>query len=340
MANGVGVARDLWRTAMEDTALAVIAADAAGRINLCNAAAANLIGADPAGRSLREFFPDFSFDAAKSGQSFPFTELLLRDGSPALNVEGTAAVSGSGCLIAFAGSSERHRLRQAADRATTDLQEFAYIVSHDLNAPLRSVKSFIELLERRCARVLDQDAIDYLGFITTGAKEMELMLNAVLAYSQAGRADKTNPQSTDATGMLQWALMNVDAMAKQTEATITFDPLPHVLADQSQLAQTFQHLLTNSLKFRSSQPPRIHVSASRNGDGMVEFSVTDNGTGIEPAQIHRVFGVFRRLVGKEIPGIGIGLPICRKIVEAHGGRMWAESEPRKGSTFRFTLPSA
>lgn len=340
VANGVVVAPDLWRSAIENTALAVIAADGGGRIHLCNAAAANIVGVDPAGRNLRDLFPDLPFDASAPGQSFSFAESLRREGGAPLNVEGTAAFDEAGCLITFAESSERQRLRQAADRANSELQEFAYIVSHDLNAPLRSVKSFIELLERRCSRVLDEDARDYLGFITTGAREMELMLNAVLAYSQAGRADRTNPQDTDATGMLQWALMNVDAIAKQAEVSITWDPLPRVLVDQSQLAQTFQHLLTNAIKFRSSQPPRIHISATPDGDGMVEFSVSDNGTGIEPEQIQRVFGVFRRLVGKEIPGTGIGLPICRKIVEAHGGRMWLESEPGKGSTFRFTLPAA
>lgn len=340
VSNAVGLEPDLWRTAMESTALAVIIADTTGQIVRCNEAANHILGTNAAGNYLTEYFPEFSSDTRRAGQAFPFAEMAVRKGADPLSVEGTVAVGDSGCVLTFSEGAERQRLKQAADRASKELQEFAYIVSHDLNAPLRSVKAFVDLLQRRCARVLDQDAVDYLGFITTGAKEMELMLNSVLAYSQAGRSDRTNPQDTDATGMLQWAQMNVDALVRQSGATIIADPLPHVWVDSSQLAQIFQHLLTNALKFRSAESPRIHVSALENGDGMVEFAVSDNGTGIEPEQLQRVFGVFRRLVGKEIPGTGIGLPICRKIVEAHNGRMWAESEPGKGSTFRFTLPVA
>ena len=132
--------------------------------------------------------------------------------------------------------------------------------------------------------------------------------------------------------------MNVDGLAKQSGATITWDPLPVVFADQTQLASLFQHLLTNSLKFRSEEPPRIHISARRAGE-FWEFEVKDNGTGVDPQYTERIFGVFKRLVGREVPGTGVGLAIARRIVQAHGGRIWMESEPGKGASVRFTLPA-
>ncbi len=341
MSNGVVATQDQWRTAIESASLAIIATDAAGEICLLNGAARALVGEDAVGRKVSDFLPDLYLEPAGGAPPSPLSVALRKPDGSTVHVEGTVASSASGCLLTFSAGNERLRMQQAAERASTELQEFAYIVSHDLNAPLRSVKSFVELLERRCGKLLDPDALDYLGFITAGAKEMEALLNAVLAYSQAGREDKTRPQATDAAGILQWAMMNVDMLAKQTGAKITFDPLPSVWVDQSQLAQIFQHLLTNAMKFRADDAaPQIHVSAAEDAEGMIEFAVTDNGTGIDAAQLNRVFGVFRRLVGKDVPGVGIGLSICRKIVEAHGGRMWAESEPGKGSTFRFTLKPA
>jgi light-regulated signal transduction histidine kinase (bacteriophytochrome) len=134
--------------------------------------------------------------------------------------------------------------------------------------------------------------------------------------------------------------MNVDAVAKQAGATITYDALPTIAADQMQLSQVFQHLLSNALKFKSAETPRIHVSAQRDGPEMWRFTVRDNGIGIAPEFHERVFGVFKRLHGKDVPGTGIGLSICRKILDAHGGRIWLESQPGSGTTVCFTLPSA
>jgi light-regulated signal transduction histidine kinase (bacteriophytochrome) len=337
VSNGVVAAPDLWRAALEGSATAVIAADTEGRITVCNPAATALLCEDAPGKHLADYFPDLPPGAA---QTLLSASLRPAGGAEPLHVEGTISSGDNGTLLTFCVCNERQRLQQAAERASTELQEFAYIVSHDLNAPLRSVKSFVELLERRCGKLLDPDAVDYLGFITAGAREMEALLNAVLAYSQAGREDKTRPQATDSTGTLHWALMNVDGLTKQTGAQVTWDTMPKVWVDQAQLAQVFQHLLANAMKFRSDATPVIHVSAHETDDGMIEFAVSDNGTGIDSGQLTRIFGVFRRLVGKDVPGVGIGLSICRKIVEAHGGRMWAESEVGKGSTFRFTLPPA
>jgi light-regulated signal transduction histidine kinase (bacteriophytochrome) len=168
---------------------------------------------------------------------------------------------------------------------------------------------------------------------------MDNLLQDITRYSQAGRHDKTRPEPTQAANVLQWAMMNVDGMAKLSSASITWDPLPMIVADQNQLASLFQHLLTNALKFRSAEAPHIHISAERESANRWLFKVRDNGIGMEQEQTERMFGIFKRLAGRDVPGTGIGLPICRKIVEAHGGRIWIESAPGRGSTDKFTLPA-
>jgi len=346
-------------TALEHiTGVALLAMDARGSIVLANAGAHALFGIQPnvttelnfsdlfvpADRTAGE--PDSALRSCDAlGHVSILRTLQRRDGS-GVSIDGELnAVPGpegsvAGYTFVARRGEERRKLQQAIERVRSELHEFVFRVSHDLKAPLRAVKSFSELLERRYRSQLDSDATEYIGYIVDGARQMERFLNDLLAYSQAGREDKTRPQRTDATGTLQWALMNVDATVKQTGASITWDPLPAVWADQLQLAQLFQQLLTNAMKFRRQDPPKIHVSAAANGDGLVEFSVADNGIGIDAQYLDRIFAGFRRLHGPEIPGTGIGLAICRKILEAHGGRIWAESVPGQGSTFRFTLPAA
>jgi light-regulated signal transduction histidine kinase (bacteriophytochrome) len=168
---------------------------------------------------------------------------------------------------------------------------------------------------------------------------MGQLLNDIVAYSRAGREDKTRMEPTQSVNVLQWAIMNVDGLAKQTGAVITWDPLPTVVADQAQLATVFQHLLTNGMKFRSGEPPNIHISAQQTQDRMWEFSIRDNGVGVDPEYLERVFGVFKRLASRDVPGTGIGLAICRKIIEAHGGQIWMESQAGQGATVKFTLPA-
>lgn len=264
---------------------------------------------------------------------------IRKDGSEVRVDSQITPVDGGQVLFAREASTAQI-IDERLARATEELQRFAFTVSHDLQEPLRTVRSYAELLERRYKNQMDADASEFIGYMVDGTKRMTQLLKDILAYSQAGREDKTRPEPTESGNILQWALMNVDPMVKETGATITHDePLPVVLVDQNQLAAVFQHLLTNSMKFHSADPPRIHVSAQQVPGGMWEFSVSDNGTGVEPQYTERVFGIFKRLVGREVPGTGIGLSICRKIVEAHGGRMWMESEPGKGSTVRFTLPA-
>jgi PAS domain S-box-containing protein len=247
-------------------------------------------------------------------------------------------LEGFACVIHDA--SERRRLEQALERSNDEMQRFAFTVSHDMQEPLRNVRNFAELLARRYRGRLDDDANEFIQYMVDGVNRMGQLIKDVLAYSQAGRDDKTRPEPTQAANVLQWAIMNVDPLAKQAGAVITYDSLPNVFVDQAQLASVFQHLITNAIKFRRDEPPRIHISAQQLPHGMWEFSVRDNGIGVEPEHTERIFGVFKRLVGRDVPGTGVGLAICRKIAEAHGGAMWMESEPGKGSTVKFTLPEA
>jgi signal transduction histidine kinase len=274
--------------------------------------------------------------------------VVAPDGSPLAN--NVAAVLGSpvedgdlSVALQLAASraadwAEQNRLNSLLERAREELNQFAFTVSHDTKEPIRTVKSYAELLQRRYKGQLDADADEFIDFVIQGANRIEHLINDLLAYSQAGREDRTRPERTEATAILQWALMNVDRELKEAGGKLTSDPLPVVEVDQNQLALVFQHLLRNSAKFRGTEPLHVHISGSRL-NGMCEISVRDNGIGIDPQFHERVFGVFKRLHGRDVPGTGIGLAICRKIVEAHGGSMWVESELGKGATFRFTLPA-
>ncbi|MBC7925771.1 MAG: PAS domain-containing protein [Bryobacteraceae bacterium] len=352
MSQGVGAVSGPWQSLAETAAAAMLWVNSEAEILGANAAAIALTGFDAAALTKQALFDligtnrkrgEFLEEVRKRGIC-PLAGLLRCSDGTMVPVEGTVSSTGKAeegqSLVILGRGTETQRLTQAAERANAELQQFAFTVSHDLKAPLRSVKSFSELLSRRYKDKLDQDAADYLAYIVGGAREIEQLLNDVVGYSQAGREDKTRLQDLDTTGVLQWAMMNVDAMAKQTEATITSDPLPSLHADQAQLALIFQHVLTNAMKFRADEAPKIHVSSRPANNGFVEIAIADNGTGIDPQYHERIFGVFKRLVGKEVPGTGIGLAICRKIVEAQGGRMWVDSEAGRGSVFRFTLPAA
>lgn len=254
----------------------------------------------------------------------------------------SAARDEEGALAGFTrltrDASEMLSHQQALARADDELHRFAYIVSHDLQEPVRTVRSYAELLSRRYRGKLDGDAEEFIHFMMDAAARMTQLLKDLLLYSQAGRPDKTNMESTPADAALQWTIMNLSPLIHATGATVTYDLLPTVYADQAQLTQLFQNLIGNAIKFRSQAAPLIHVSAAPDGPGMWRFSIRDNGVGIDPEFHERVFGVFKRLHGKDIPGTGIGLSVCRKIVEAHRGRIWIESGEGQGTTVYFTLP--
>ncbi|MFI7618002.1 ATP-binding protein [Nonomuraea terrae] len=225
-------------------------------------------------------------------------------------------------------------------RSNSELEQFAYVASHDLQEPLRKVASFTQMLEQRYAPELDDRARQYIHYAVDGAKRMQLLINDLLDFSRVGRV--TGGRSPTETGaVLDRALDNLSAAIDDTSATVTRDELPRVDGNPTQLTQLFQNLIENAIKFRSEEPPRIHIGARRAGD-MWEFSCSDNGIGVEPKYADRIFLIFQRLHPREVyPGTGIGLALCRKIVEYHGGQLWLDGETEsRGATFRWTLPAA
>ncbi len=224
---------------------------------------------------------------------------------------------------------------RALRKANEELQQFAYAASHDLQEPLRTIASYTQLLERRYSG--DPSASEYTAFIVEGVTRMNTLISDLLTYSRVGAAAELKRTPVELGNMLQWALLNLDRSIREQEASVTRGDLPEAIANESQLVQVFQNLIGNSLKYRSKEPPAIHVSAEED-ENEVTVSVRDNGIGIEPQYAKQIFGVFKRLHGREIPGTGIGLAICRKIIENHGGRIWVESDGKSGSTFIFTLP--
>lgn len=222
-------------------------------------------------------------------------------------------------------------------RSNRDLEQFAYIASHDLQEPLRMVSSYCQLLERRYGTVLKGDGLEFLAFAVDGAKRMQGLINDLLSYSRIGMQRKPlRPVSAAAAATR--AVANLQATVAEKGAEITLGELPTVLADETLLVQLFQNLIGNAIKFHGAAPPRVEIRAHGEGQEWV-FSVKDNGIGIEPQYQERVFAIFQRLHGRgEYPGTGIGLAICKRIVERHGGRIQVESAPGQGSTFSFTLP--
>lgn len=222
-------------------------------------------------------------------------------------------------------------------RSNTELQHFAYIASHDLQEPLRMVASYVQLLARRYKAKLDADANEFIDFAVDGATRMQALINALLEYSRIGTKGKPF-QPAACEKILQIALKNLEVALRESGAMVTHDPLPEVLGDATQLAQLFQNLIANAIKFRGDKPPAVHIWAERTGKDWC-FGFRDNGIGIDPQFSERIFVIFQRLHSKEeYPGTGIGLALCKKIVERHGGRIWVQSEPGQGATFHFTIP--
>ncbi|HRN51722.1 MAG TPA: ATP-binding protein [Anaerolineales bacterium] len=222
-------------------------------------------------------------------------------------------------------------------RSNQELEQFAYVASHDLQEPLRMVSSYMQLLEARYKEKLDDDAKEFIDYAVDGAARMQRLIQDLLAFSRVGTRGR-DPEAVDAGIALGEALQNLSVRIQENGARVEHGKLPTVFVDRNQLTQVMQNLVGNAIKFRAERQPVIRVSTERRGD-FYEFKVADNGVGFDPKHAERIFVIFQRLNSREqYEGTGIGLAICKKIVERHGGRIWVESEPGQGSTFHFTLP--
>jgi PAS domain S-box-containing protein len=270
----------------------------------------------------------------KNGSNFPI-ELML---SPLESAEGilvTAAIRD----ITTRKKAEANLLNKVEElnRSNEELGQFAYIASHDLQEPLRMVASYTQLLSRRYKGKLDADADEFIAFAVDGASRMQRLIQDLLAYSRVGTKGK-DLLDTSGEEALQQALINLRGAIEEKGALVTHDPLPTVLADEVQLVQLFQNLVGNAIKYQRPGIPKVHISAARNGGNKWTFSVKDNGLGIDPQYFEKIFGMFQRLHKREeFAGTGIGLAICKKIVERHNSSISVESQPGQGSTFRFAL---
>jgi light-regulated signal transduction histidine kinase (bacteriophytochrome) len=235
-------------------------------------------------------------------------------------------------------TNELERISQELQRSNEDLKRFAYAASHDLQAPLRTITTHLQLLERRVGNRLDPADLELLRFPAQAAVRMSQLIKDLLIYSQVSTEDRDiGPVSCN--DVLTNTLEDLASAITESCATVTHDPLPTVMADPVQLRQLLLNLIGNAIKYRNERPPRIHVSA-RHEFASWHFTVSDNGVGIPTRHLNDVFNLFKRLHGHDVPGTGLGLSICKRIMEQLGGRIWAESEEGYGSVFHFTIPDA
>jgi signal transduction histidine kinase len=264
------------------------------------------------------------------------TEMLL---------ERTCELRASNEQLQLQVSERQHAEKELAERSqelirsNTELEQLAYVASHDLQEPLRMVASYLQLLEKKYQGQLDADAHEYIEFAVDGAKRMQSLINDLLTYSRVGAAASVL-RPTECTAVVDTVLRSLRVAISESGAQVDHGQLPVVMGDEEQLVQLFQNLIANAIKFRSRPGPRIVVSAEAE-NGCWRFAVQDDGIGIAKEYFERIFVMFQRLHSRSAyPGTGIGLAICRKIVERHGGRIWVESEPGQGTVFKFTLRRA
>ncbi|MDJ1182504.1 ATP-binding protein [Roseofilum casamattae] len=275
--------------------------------------------------------PRTSFDAWKEiveGKSLPWKSY---------EIEAVRDLKQSLIHIILDRVDELSRLTQELERSNEELEKFAYIASHDLQEPLNLIASYVELLEMRYESLFDRDGKEFMGFVLEGVSHMQALIDDLLVYSRVGRNEQLF-ERVDLQASFDRTVSNLQLRISEIGATISHDPLPTISGDSVQLTQLLQNLISNGLKFHSDRPPQIHVGVRLEGQEWL-LSVEDNGIGIEPEMSDRIFTIFQRLhTREEYPGTGIGLAICKKIVEFHGGRIWVVSQVGRGSTFYFTLP--
>ena len=346
---------------LESVNEAIVASDAEFRLTAWNRAAEALYGwkaGEVLGRKgleiIRTEWPEADAEAmrrliAEQGHWHGEATQARKDGSRIPVDVSSLVLRGdhgqiTGYISAIRDITERKRIEEELQqtleelkRSNSELEQFAYVASHDLQEPLRMVSSYMQMLERRYKGSLDADADEFIGFAVDGAQRMQRLINDLLAYSRVGRRGQPFAL-TSCEGVLVQALDNLQVAVRESKAKITHDPLPEVVADEAQLVELFQNLIGNAVKFHGKKAPRVHVSVDTHETEWV-FAVRDDGIGIDPQYAERIFIIFQRLHDRNhYAGTGIGLAICKKIVQRHGGLIWVESQPGKGATFFFTLP--
>ena len=337
---------ELLQAIIDNTPALIYVKDLEGHITVANRPLGEAIGMDAhgiVGKTSREFVSNpkdaeihmendrrvIETGQAITVEEFSLGHVFLSVKFPLRDARGRIFATGGVSTDITERKRAEEALRRTAEelaRSNKDLAQFAAVASHDLQEPLRTVSGFVQLLQKDYGDRLDEKAGSYIGFAVDGVRRMENLIRDLLAYARVGTRGR-EPSPTDASAALRQALDNLLATIQETGAEVTQGPLPTVRADPSQLAQLFQNLIGNAIKFRSQAPPKIQVDACREGNDW-RFSVSDNGIGIDPQFQDHIFEVFRRLhTQKKYAGTGIGLAICKKIVDRHGGRIWVESEP-------------
>lgn len=352
------------RLIVEAAPNAIVAVDGSGHITLVNRQTEALFGYERKellGQPIEILIPERcrashealrkGFHESSEGREMGGRDLrgLRKDGTEVpmeIGLSSTAASTGPLVLASIIDITARKRAealleqqRVELERSNRNLEQFAYVASHDLQEPLRAISGFAELLQQRYAQQLDERAGKYIQHVVEGCKRMGALIDDLLVFSRIGRT-QGNPQPTDGERAVAAALYNLSASIEETEAQITRDALPVVRVESSQFVMLLQNLISNAIKFRQPfEAPQIHIGVRQEG-GRAEFSVRDNGIGIAPEHFERIFDLFQRLHTRtEYPGTGIGLSICKRIVESTGGKIWVESTQGSGTTFYFDLPT-
>jgi two-component system, chemotaxis family, sensor kinase Cph1 len=349
---------DLYTEIYDFTPLAYFSFSREGMILELNLKASELLEFERSyliDKNMRQFLPPdmgnkfnkFLDDAfAKPGKARVEIQILKRDRSRSHCIlEGTLTENESNCLAMALEindlkklESDLIKMNEELARSNSDLLQFAYVTSHDLQEPLRMVSSFVQLLQKRYDDKLDQDAREYIQFAVDGSKRMYDLLNGLLTYSRVHSREQEFSR-VDLEEVLNKVKGNLNLMIRERDAEITSNALPVVNADEQQIIQVMQNLLENGIKFSKGQP-RIRIIGIKHNDGHL-IRVSDEGIGIESQYFEKIFRIFQRLHNNhEYDGTGIGLAICKRIIERHGGKIWVESKPGMGSTFCFTLPKA
>jgi signal transduction histidine kinase len=264
-----------------------------------------------------------------------------RDESVAGSLASQAAIAIDNARLFTVAEQERRRLesvRQVLQRSNQELRQFAYIASHDLQEPLRTIATFTQLLVSRASSAEDPQHAEFATYIVDGVQRMSSLIRGLLQYSSTGVSNSLPDEPSSAEAALSQAVFALSASIQENAAVITHDPLPDVWMDDRSLTLLLQNLIGNAIKYRCPDPPHIHISAEP-VESDWRFSVSDNGIGIAPEYHERIFGIFKRLHGKEVPGTGIGLAICQRIVQWHGGKIWVKSKPGCGAAFHFSVPT-